>query len=173
MAKEKSETRQEMVRPKTGEVQKAAPMHALSPFEEFDRMFDALFSRGLLRPLRWERPAWAELGTPFEGKMPHVDIVDRDDEVMVRAEIPGMKKEEIEVSTTENTVTIRGTTRREEEEEKGEYYRREIASGAFSRTVALPCEVDSGRAKARFKDGVLEMTMPKVAKAKRHTIPVE
>ncbi len=105
--------------------------------------------------------------------MPHVDLVERDEEVVLRAEVPGVEKKDIDVSITGNSVTIKGQTRHEEKEEKGEYYRCEISRGAFSRTVALPAPVDPDRANANFKDGILEITLPKVEKAKRRTLKLD
>jgi HSP20 family protein len=157
---------------KAPEVQRVTPSRALSPFDEMDRMFDSFFPRGWLRPLRWEWPSLGEM-TPFEGKIPKVDVIDRDDEVLVRAEIPGVDKKDLDISMTENTVTIKGSTRREEKEEKGNYYRCEISSGAFTRTVALPGDVNADKAKATFKDGMLELNIPKVEKSKRRTIKVD
>ena len=104
--------------------------------------------------------------------MPRVDIVERDDELVVKAELPGVDKKDLDVSVTENAVTIKGSTSHEEKEEKGDYYRCEISSGAYSRTLALPSDVEADKAKANFKDGVLELTLPKLKKAKRHTIKV-
>jgi HSP20 family protein len=141
---------------------------SLSPFEEMDRWMDSL-SRGLFRPMRWEWPSWPESTMAA----PKVDVVDRDNEILIRAEVPGVKKEDLDVSMTDNTVTIKGSTSHEEKEEKGDYYRHEISKGSFSRTVALPGDVDSDKCKTRFKDGVLELTVPKVEKAKRRTIKVE
>jgi HSP20 family protein len=92
---------------------------------------------------------------------------------MLRAEVPGVEKKDIDVSVTGNSVTIKGETKREEKEEKGEYYRSEISRAAFSRTLALPAQVDPERANASFKDGVLEITLPKVEKAKRRTLKPE
>ena len=126
-----------------------------------------------LHPMRWELPGWAERMTPFEGKSPRVDIIDRETEVVVRAEMPGMKKEDLDVSLNDNTVTIRGTSKHEETEEKGEYCRREMSYGEFSRTLTLPAEVDRAKAKAIFKDGVLELTLPKAETAKRSSIRIE
>ena len=142
------------------------PARWLSPFEELDRMFDEFLGRGWLRPHRWERPLLAEV------KVPDVDVIDREEEVLVRAEVPGVKKDDIEVSISGNMLTIKGETKREEKEEKGDYYRCEISRGAFARTLALPAEVDQAKAKAELKDGVLELTLPKVEKSKRHTIKV-
>jgi HSP20 family protein len=166
MAKEeKKESKQEL--------QKAEPRRALSPFEEMDRMFEDFLSRGWMRPLRWELPSWGEMAKPFEGKMPKVDVIERDDEVVVKAEIPGVDKKDLDVSVTENSVTIKGTTSHEEKEEKGDYFRSEISRGAYARTVGLPAYVDADKAKASFKDGVLELKLPKVEKAKRRSIEIK
>lgn len=106
-----------------------------------------------------------EMG-PFEGRMPKVDMVDRESEYVIRAELPGVNKDDIEVTLTENTVTIEATTSHEEKEEKeeGKYYRREISRGDFRRTLTLPCTVDDVKASASFTDGVLELTLPKTEK---------
>lgn len=153
-------------------VQRATPMRALSPFEEFDRMFENFLPRGWMRPFHWERPLFHELAH-LELKMPKVDIIDRENEVIVKAEVPGVAKEDIEVSVDENTVTIRGKTSHEQKEEKGDYYRCEIQRGSFSRTVVLPRDVDGTKAKASFKDGILELTMPKVVKSRRISVKVQ
>ncbi|MFQ5487930.1 MAG: Hsp20/alpha crystallin family protein [Gammaproteobacteria bacterium] len=158
---------------KEGQVQRTAASRAPSPFEEMDRLFESFFPRNWLRPMRWEWPAAGELAAPFEGRLPKVDVVDRDSDILVRAELPGVDKKDLDISITDNTVTIHATTSREAEEEKGEYYRREITRGSFSRTVALPAEVDADAAKASFKDGILELTVPKVEKAKRRRIEVQ
>ena len=135
-------------------------------FGDIDRMFDDFMGRRWLRPFAWERP-FAELPA-----FPSVDVIDRDDEVMVRAEVPGYKKEDIEISVSNSTLTIKGETKTEEKEEKGDYYRCEISRGAFSRMIPLPAEVDDAKAKASMKDGVLELTLPKLEKSKRHTISI-
>lgn len=157
----------------TQELKKVQPARTLSPLEEMERLFEGYFPRGWLRPFHWERPSWAELSPPFEGKMPRVDIVDRDEDILVKAELPGVDKKDLDVSVTENTVTIKGTTSHEEKEEKGDYYRSEISRGAYSRTLTLPSDVEGDKAKASFKDGVLELTLPKMKKAKRRSVKVE
>lgn len=153
------------------EVRKTEPTRTLMPFEDIDRYFENLFPRGWLRPLRWEWPT--DVAAPFGGKLPKVDVVDREKEVLVRAEVPGVEKDKLEISVTETSVTIKGTAHHEEKEEKGEYYRCETTHGEFARTVALPAEVDSEHTKAKYKDGVLEITLPKVKKAHRHTVNIE
>jgi HSP20 family protein len=153
---------------KKGEFQKA-PSRVLSPFEGFDRMFDEFLGRGWMRPFRRDWLAFPEI----EMTVPKVDVIDRDEEVVVRAEVPSVKKEDIEVSISGNMVTIKGETKTEEKEEKGDYYRAEISRGSFSRMVSLPADVDESKAKASLKDGVLELTLPKLEKAKRRTIKVD
>lgn len=139
----------------------------LTPFEDFERMMEDFLGRSWLRPLRWEPHAWPE------ARAPRVDVVDREKDILVRAEIPGVKREDLDVSVSDSTVTIKGETRTEERHEKGDYYRCEIASGAFSRTVALPAEVDGDKAEARFTDGMLELTLPKAKQARRRRVEVK
>ena len=158
---------------KESEVQRVEPRGALSPAEEMDRWFENFFPRGWMRPFRMEWPSWGEMAAPFEARMPKVDVIDRDDEVLIRAEIPGVSKDDLDISVTDNTVTIKGETKRETKEEKGDYYRCEISRGTFARTLTLPANVDSDNAKAKFEDGVLALTIPKVEKAKRRTIKVD
>lgn len=152
---------------------KTTSARALNLFDDMERFFDTFFKRGWLSPLHWERPSLGELTAPFEGKVPHVDVIDRDNEILVRAELPGVDKKNLQVSTTGDSVTIKGTTRHEEKQETGEYYRCEISAGSYVRTVALPCEVADSDAKATYKDGVLELTLPKLEKSKRRNIKVE
>ena len=170
MAKSKEKTEQPLV------TRQAQPTHALSPFEEMDRMFDSLMGRtwprSWMQPMRWEMPSWPELPS-MNLRMPKVDVIDKDDVVVVRAEVSGVKKEDLEISLGDNTVTIRGCTRHEEKEEKGDYYRSEISRGEFTRTVALPCAVDSNKSTAKLENGMLELTLPKLEKSRRHSIKVE
>src|SRR5688572_26777047 len=93
-----------------------APGRALSPFEEMDRLFESFFPRGWMRPFRTEWPTWPEMMPA--ARVPQVDVLDRDADILVRAEIPGVKKEDLDVSLTDDSVTIRGSARREEEEEE-------------------------------------------------------
>jgi HSP20 family protein len=157
------------------EVQRATPMRSLATFEDMERMFDDLFEgffpRGMMRPML--QRSLGRLPTGFDGRFPRVDVIDRDDEILIRAEVPGVDKKDLDVSMTDDTVTIKGQTRLEEKEERGDYYRCEIAQGTFARTVTLPAAVDSEKCKAQFKDGILQLSMPKSAKAKRRSIKVE
>jgi HSP20 family protein len=155
------------------QIQKAAPPTETTLYEDMDRMFDNFFGRGWMRPWRGGWPALREVSRELESRFPRVDVIDRDSEILVKAELPGVEKKDLDISMTEDSVTIKGSTRHEEKEEKGDYYRCEISHGEFSRTVALPATVDTARAKAGFKDGVLELVIPKVVSSKRRTISVE
>lgn len=157
---------------KNGDVEKVKATRALSPFVEMDHIAAHFFPQHWMRPFHTDWPSLPDMGSPFEGKIPKVDVIERDDEVLVRAEMPGVDKKDLDVSVTDNSVSISGSTSHEEKEEKGDYYRSEISRGSFSRVVALPSDVDSDKAKSNFKDGVLELTLPKVKKAKRKKITI-
>jgi HSP20 family protein len=157
---------------KKQEVQKAVPTRALRPFEEIDSLFDQFLRRNWMRPWHLDWPALPDLALP-ELKAPMVDVLDREAEIVVKAEIPGVDKKDIDISVGEDRVTIKGETRREEKDEKGDYYRCEISSGSFSRTIPLPAAVDGTKATASFKDGILELTLPKLKATKRHKISVK
>lgn len=155
---------------KASEMQKPASGHALSPIEEMERMFERVFPRGWLRPMQWDWPSWSVLP---ELKAPAVDVIERDDEILVRAELPGVEKKDLDVTVSDSSLTLRGSKREEVKEEKGEFYRHEITEGAFARTVTLPASVNIDQAKATFKDGLLELRLPKTEKAKRRAIPLD
>jgi len=154
--------------------ERPAPAGQLQPFDEFERFFDRFFRRGGLRPFDWERPHFGELFERFESRMPRIDVIDRDEDVLVRAEIPGVDKTDLDISMTDNMLTIKGHSGGEPKETKGEqFYRCEISRGAFSRSVSIPTNVDTVKASATMKDGVLEIVLPKMEGSKRQTIPVQ
>ena len=140
-------------------------------FRELEKRFEDFFPNDWGMPTRWEMPEWSRV-SKMELKVPKVDIVDRDDDILVRADVPGVKKENLDVSLTDNTITIKGSTSEEKKEEKGDYYRSETMKGSFSRTMSLPSDVDGNKASTSFKDGVLEVVVPKVDKARRIKVNV-
>lgn len=137
---------------------------------EVERAFERFFSRAWLPSLR-ELPG-SLLKESFEGRMPKVDVLDRDEELVIEAELPGVKKSDIDVSLSDDSITIKTSTYRKEEAEKGEYQRREISRGLFSRTISLPTTVDPDKAKASFEDGLLKVTLPKSDRARRQSVPI-
>jgi HSP20 family protein len=151
----------------------AVPRREIDVFDEMDRMFDTMFHRGWLRPVREMWPRWDRFDETFDLGTPRVDVIDRDDEILVRAEVPGVDKKDLKVDLTGQHLRIQGERLREEKKEAGEFVRSEIARGAFSRTVRLPEDFDLGKAKADFKDGILEVHLPKTRKTERHQIEVE
>ncbi|HHV55355.1 MAG TPA: Hsp20/alpha crystallin family protein [Firmicutes bacterium] len=109
-------------------------------------------------PLPWEgRPGWLGLGRSW----PSVDVYQTDDEVVVRADLPGWSPENVDVHVTEDSVTLRGEMQRDEEEQQGNAYRLERRRGSFLRTIALPGKVDPDRAVAQFRQGILEIRLPR------------
>lgn len=172
---------------KKQEVQKMPPRDLPSPFERFDLLSDAGFFKDMDRffedylPRRWwhqfhlGRPGRTGIHAmaPFEGKQPCVDVIDRDDNILVKAELPGVDKKDINISIANNVLTLEATMSKEEKEEKAEYYRQEICRGSYQRSIALPAAVKEDEAKATFQNGVLELTIPKMEKTKRSTIKIE
>ncbi|MEO1752249.1 Hsp20/alpha crystallin family protein [Thiofaba sp. EF100] len=154
-------------------VRKEPSVRALTPFEEMEQLFESFFPRrGWMRPL-WERPMWGEMMATMEARFPKMDVVDRESEIVVRAEIPGLSKDEIEVSLMGEDLVIKGASRHEKvADEKGRYHRREISSQSFERCITLPAAVDAEKATSSFKDGVLELILPKREKVKQHKIAI-
>ena len=103
---------------------------------------------------------------------PAAEIAESDGDVIVKLEVPGVAKDQLHVSVTEDEVTVRGETRKETEEKKKNYYRQEIRYGAFQRTVPLPVDVDPAKARADLKDGILKITLPKAAQANARRVDV-
>ncbi|MBW1999494.1 MAG: Hsp20 family protein [Deltaproteobacteria bacterium] len=141
------------------------------PFRELKRATDRLFDEFLRS--RLYLPWW--LGQGRSGayrdllSWPHVDMIETDEAIQIIAELPGVEKADIDVSVTDDRVTIRGE-KRELEQEKGKgYYRVERHYGSFRRNLFLPCEVEPDRAEATFKDGILTIVLPKSAAARERT----
>lgn len=140
-----------------------------APLEEMERMLDAFRRRDWLRPMSFDWPRWPEL----EGRFPSLDVINRDKEIQINAEVPGIERDDLSVTVTDRTLTIKGESRHEEEKEEGELHRREIRTGAFSRTLTLPEDVDGSKAKASYKDGRLELRLPKLRRSKKHAVKVD
>jgi len=109
----------------------------------------------------------------FEGWTPALDIYEDKDKYVAKAELPGMRKEDIDVSLEGDTLTISGERKQEEEKKEGDTYRSERYFGRFQRTVTLPAAVDANKIQAIYKDGVLTVTVPKTEEAKPKQIEVK
>lgn len=157
----------------SGEVAKSAVLPALHPVTDMERLFERFFGRGWPSLLHWQNtPLLGNLLEAPELRMPSLDVIDRDNEILVRAEVPGIEKKDLDISLTDNLLTIKGQSSREEKEEKGDYHRREISRSSFARSVTLPGTVDSSKAAATLKDGMLEINLPKVESSRRRSIAV-
>ena len=155
---------------------KAEPMGFFKEMEErmheLEKSFEHMFQRDWMTPMHLELPEWTHRGM-MEFKSPKVDIVERDDDILIRAEIAGVEKEDIDVSLTDSAITIKGSTHKEEKEEKGDYFRSETMKGAFARTLSLPAKVDGSKAESTYKNGLLEIIVPKLEQARRHKVEVK
>jgi HSP20 family protein len=110
----------------------------------------------------------------FEPRVwPALDVGEKEDAILVRAEVPGMKPEEIEISVCGNTLTISGEKKETKEGEGDGFYHVESASGAFRREITLPTEVDESQIEAVCKDGILTVTLPKAEKNKAVKVKVK
>ncbi|MGH7845466.1 MAG: Hsp20/alpha crystallin family protein [Candidatus Binatia bacterium] len=132
---------------------------------EMERMFDNFFSP------RWSPFArgrfWPARGKEVGAPAVDVDVYEEKDEIVAKAELPGMDKDEIEVDIREGLLTIKGEKKKEEETKDEHYYCAERSYGSFVRSLELPREVQVDKAKANFKNGVLEIRLPKTEEAKR------
>jgi HSP20 family protein len=117
-------------------------------------------------------PAMARVGEGL--RVPSVDIEETDGSVVVRAELPGVKKDDLDIEITPEALMLKAEMRDEKEQKERRFYRRERSWGMFQRTVPLPVEVKAKEAKASFKDGLLEVTLPKLeAEKKPETVKVK
>ena len=135
----------------------------LSPFERMEDMMEDFFRRPFGRPL------WTNMPRLMEDLevSPSVDIYEEGDNIVLKTELPGMAKNDLDINLTDDRITISGEKKKEEKVEKKNYLRHERSFGSFKRSFALPTDVESDKAKASFIDGVLQVTIPKSAEAKK------
>jgi HSP20 family protein len=142
--------------------------------EDMDRMFESFgFGRGRFAPRFWaDLPE--RLGEPEMAVWaPEIEVFEREGRFVVRADLPGLKKDDVRVEVTDNALILEGE-RRQEHEERGEgFYRSERSYGRFSRAVPLPEGVDTEHVKAEFRDGVLEVTLPAPRRQQSHRRQIE
>lgn len=147
------------------DVAKMATSRLPSTLEEMERWFDDAFRRPMSL---FGAPWWPRMGVlETEEFSPSVDMFREGNDVIVKAEIPGIKKEDIDISLADDTITITGERKKEEKVERKDYYRLERSHGSFSRSFRMPQPVQSDKAKAKFKDGVLEIRIPITEEAKK------
>ena len=121
----------------------------------------------------WMEPFSDEESWATAGFVPAVDIIERDNEYVLEAEVPGLKKDEIRIDLKDGVLTISGERKYEDEEKKDKYTRVERCYGSFTRSFTLPDHVETDKIDASYKDGVLSVTLPKGEKARPKAIDVK
>lgn len=127
--------------------------------DDMNRFFNTFFGR----PSEEEEGFWS----------PTVDIEENNEKYLVKAEVPGLKKEDIKISVRGNLLTVSGERKHGSETKNKTFHRIECSYGRFRRTIALPSDVDPDKVKAAYKDGILTVTLPKPESAKPKEIEVE
>jgi HSP20 family protein len=143
-----------------------ASLQTYNPFEGlagFRRIFDEPLANFLREDLSGNADAWK----------PRLDVVETKDGILLKVDIPGVKQEDINISIEENVLTVKGERKNESEVSEEGFTRFERSYGAYQRSVALPPTVDTDRVKATYKDGVLEIQLPKKEEARPKAIKVE
>ena len=143
-------------------------------FGRFEEMMNRMFENFWGRPRR-QLLSSGERGEmlPAEYRQPSIDVVETDREVIARAEMPGLDKENIKINLTEDRLEISAETKKEEEKKEKGYVYREMRSGSYYRAIALPSPVNPNNAQASYKNGILEIKMPKTEVKEKKEIKVE
>jgi len=137
------------------------------PFREMEEMFETF-----RRPLGWGHRGGQELMTTGDWA-PRVDIAETDKEFIIKADLPEIKKEEVTVTVDKGILTLRGERKQEKEEKGKKFHRIERLYGSFTRSFTLPGNVDETKVDASFKDGILQLTIPKTKETKPKEIEVK
>lgn len=131
---------------------------------EMDRIFNELI------PFSWRLD---ESETNLGTWTPTTDMMETDNEYVIKVDLPGLTKKDIQINAHDNVLTIEGERRKESKEEKAGYLRNERYFGTFKRSIMLPASIMDENIKASFKDGVLKINVPKAEKSKRKSVPIE
>lgn len=140
--------------------------------ERMDRVMDEFLGGLDVWPSTWAV-------RPFEWRMgaftPSIDIRDEDNQIKIEAELPGLADKDVEITLSEDTLIITGEKKQEEKQKEKNYYRMERSYGSFKRTIPLPVDIDRDKVEAHFKNGVLDITLPKTKEAVESTkkIPIK
>lgn len=145
-----------------GELQRTEPWDT---FREMERMFQD-FMTPMMRPSRWMREHVGEF-------MPEVDLKETDKEFTLTATLPGMQKDDIDIDVTNDSITIKGERKQEEEKPEERYHIRQTSYGRFNISYSLPSDVKPEDVNASYKNGVLEIHLPKAEEAKAHKVDVK
>ena len=144
------------------------PFRELAPFRDFermrsemDRLWDSFFEKGTLR---------GEEGGEW---LPSLDVAETKNEIVVKAEVPGLEPKDIDISLSDGLLTIKGEKKQEREEKEENYHLVERSYGSFARSIRLPNEVQSDKINASYKNGVLKVVLPKSEGAKKKEVKIK
>lgn len=135
---------------------------AVDLWREMDNLFDRFFA-----DMPWPGRSMTRQFAPA------LDVSENDNEFVVKAELPGIDPKEVDISLTDNLLIIKGEKKDEREETRENFHRVERSYGSFSRSFQLPCEVQEDKIEAQYKNGVLDLRIPKAEKAKRKSVKIE
>jgi HSP20 family protein len=142
------------------------PSKSMREFEELGKHFEDIFGRSFLpiapRRLPIEQKDWT----------PAIEVFEKEDRFLVKAELPGIKAEDINISAVGDTLTLRGERKAESEVKEEDYYCCERSYGSFFRSIALPSHVDAEKIEASYENGVLEISLPKILDVKPKKISI-
>jgi HSP20 family protein len=160
---------------KPNERREVAPWRPMTEMTQIERMMDRMLEDMWGRPWRslFDFGRHRRLMGDLELAGPAIEIGEDNNDVVVKAELPGMKKEDIEISIAERLLTIKGEKKREAERKGEGYHYSERSYGAFERCLEIPRDVQADKVHAAFKDGVLEIRLPKTEEAKRKEVKVK
>jgi len=142
------------------------PWRPFRELEEMERRFEDILGRPSL-PSVWRRIPMVEMGWT-----PAIEVFEKEDKFVVKTELPGMKEEDIDISVVGDTLTIKGERKAESEVKEEDYYCCECSYGSFSRSIAVPSNVDAKKIEASYGDGILEVSLPKAPEVKPKKIAV-
>jgi HSP20 family protein len=152
------------------ELEKWHPLKEIESMRrEMDRMWEGIFPtprRSLLAP-------WRRLPSKDDTAIPAIDVIDRADEILVRCEMPGVEKENIDVSVHEDTLTVKGEVEKDNEYKDEDYYHSERTCRSYKRSIHIPEKVKADEIEASLKDGMLNVHLPKAEELKPRKIKVE
>lgn len=142
-----------------------------APKKDLERFFESIFEEPMSLSNLKRFPSLKKMHD-FMSISPAVDMYDNDNEIVVKAEVPGMDKKDIKISVSNSTLTIKGEMKKEEETKEEDYYYAERSYGSFNRRLELPAKVEESKINANIKDGLLEIHLPKAPEAKAKEIKI-
>ena len=144
----------------------------LTAFKDFEHKMEDMFQHFWQNTFNHDKTPDIFSNASF-GSMPNMDVIDRDKEIVVKAELPGFDKKDLDISITNRQLVIKAKTCQESKEEDGDYLKQEISTNEIYRSVLLPADVDDSKVKTSFKNGVLELKIPKQKESHRRRIEIK